>query len=114
MTLGKKRFIIMLQFKNKDIGGKRERKEKYMGLLNNLFDKAKEQIGDGVAEKVKDAISNNLDDLAAKIPEDKRNEVLKLLEAGKKVDAVQKVCDITGLDKAEAEKVLEKLKSCLK
>lgn len=114
LTLGKKRFIIKLQFKNKDIGGKRERKEKHMGFLNNLFDKAKEQIGDSVAEKVKDVISDNLDDLAAKIPEDKRDEILKLLEAGKKVAAIQKVCDITGLNKAEAEKMLEKLKGYLK
>ncbi len=84
-----------------------------MGLLDNLLDKAKEQIEDGAAEKVMDAISDNLDDLVEKIPEDKRKEVLKLLEAGKKIAAVEKVCEFTGLDKTGAERLLEKLKSCL-
>jgi len=85
-----------------------------MGVLDNLLDKAKEQIGNGAADKVMDAISDNLDDLAEKIPEDKRKEVLKLLEAGKKIAAVDKVCEFTGLDKAGAEKLVEKLKGFLK
>lgn len=92
----------------------RARKGRKMGLLDNLLGKAKDKMDDGVVGKVMDALDDNLDDVIAKIPADKRDDVLKLLESGKVDAAIDKVCDVAKMDKAEAEKLVEKIKGFLK
>ena len=90
------------------------RKGYCMGFLDKLAGKAKDVLGDGVADKVLDVIDDNLDDVVAKIPEDKRDDVLKLLQSGKIDAAIDKVCEVAKVDKAEAEELVEKLKKLLK
>ena len=59
-------------------------------------------------------LDDNLDDVVAKIPADKRDDVLKLLQNGKVDAAIDKVCEVAKVDKAEAEELVEKLKKLLK
>lgn len=90
------------------------RKGHTMGFLDKLAGKAKGVLDGGVADKVMDALDDNLDDVVAKIPADKRDDVLKLLQSGKVDAAVDKVCEVAKVDKAEAEELVEKLKKLLK
>ena len=85
-----------------------------MGFLDKLAGKAKDMLDDGVADKVLDAIDDKLDDVVAKIPADKRDDVLKLLQSGKIDAAIDKVCEVAKVDKAEAEELVGKLKKLLK
>jgi hypothetical protein len=85
-----------------------------MGFLDKLAGKAKDMLDDGVVDKVMDAIDDNLDDVVAKIPADKRDDVLKLLQSGKVDAAIDKVCEVAKVDKAEAEELVGKLKKLLK
>ena len=89
-------------------------KDVNMGFLDKLAGKAKDVMDDGVAGKVLDALDDNLDDVVAKIPADKRDDVLKLLQNGKVDAAVDKVCQVAKVDKAEAKELVEKLKKLLK
>lgn len=89
-------------------------KDVIMGFFDKLADKAKDVMDDGVAGKVLDALDDNLDDVVAKIPADKRDDVLKLLQNGKVDAAVEKVCQVAKVDKAEAKELVEKLKKMLK
>ena len=85
-----------------------------MGFLDKLAGKAKNVLGDNVADKVLDAIDENLDDVVAKIPADKRDDVLKLLQNGKVDAAIDKVCEVAKVDKDEAEELVGKIKKLLK
>ena len=85
-----------------------------MGLFDKLADKAKDLVEDGGVDKVLDAVTDNLDDVVAKIPADKRNEFNKLLEKGEKSAAIEKVCDFTGLGKDKAKDLVDKLQELLK
>ena len=85
-----------------------------MGFLDKLAGKAKDVLGDGAVDKVLDAIDDNLDDVVEKIPADKRDDVLKLLQNGKVDAAIDKVCEVAKIGKDEAEELVEKLKKLLK
>ena len=85
-----------------------------MGFLDKLAGKAKDVLGDGAVDKVLDAIDDNLDDVVEKIPADKRDDVLKLLQNGKVDAAIDKVCEVAKIGKDEAEELVEKIKKLLK
>lgn len=85
-----------------------------MGFFNNVLDKAKDAIGDTVADKVRGTIDDNLNDVLAKIPADKRGDILKLLESGKADAAIDKVCEVAKVDRKEAKELVEKVKGLLK
>lgn len=89
-------------------------KDVSMGFLDKLAGKAKDMLEDGVADKVLDVIDDKLDDVVEKIPADKREDVLKLLQNGKVDAAIDKVCEVAKVDKAEAEALVEKLMKLLK
>ncbi len=85
-----------------------------MGFFDKLAKKAKDVVDDGVVDKVLDVVDDKLDDVVDKIPADKRDDILKLLESGKVDAAIDKVCEVAKVDKAEAKELVEKLKGLLK
>lgn len=85
-----------------------------MGLFDKVMKSTKGKIDLGAVDKVMDTLDDNLDGVLAKIPADKRDDIVKLLDSGKADDAIDKVCELTKLDKDAAEKIVEKLKGIMK